>query len=95
MTSPPDNFNDLLRRRLGGGAVAFALDPIAGALRAYGELETADWLLTIDADTHARISVRAHQIPGMLDKAICLAAVEVFEGRPRDLRRKRRVFPKA
>lgn len=92
MTTPRDNFSDLLRRKVSG--VAFALDPIAQALRSYGEPKVADWLLAIDADTHARISVRAHEIPGMLDKAICLAAVEVFEGSPRELHRKRRVFPK-
>ena len=89
MTKPPDNFNDLVRRNVSG--VAFALEPLARQLQAYGEPQVAEWLLTVDADTHAKISVRAHQIPGMLDKAICLAAVEVFEGHPRELHRKRRV----
>ena len=92
MSSNPDNFKDLVGRGVSG--VAFALAPLAVELRAFGEPEVAEWLLTIDPETHANISMRAHQIPGMLDKAICLAAVEVFDGNPRALRRKRRVYPK-
>ena len=88
----PSNLTDLLRRNTSG--VAFALEPIARELNAYGESRVAEWLLNIDADTHAKISVRAHQIPGILDKAICLAAVEIFEGHARVLHRKRRVYPK-
>ena len=92
MTGPSDNFKDLLRRNVSG--VAFALEPLARELQAYGEPQVAEWLLKIDSDTHAKISVRAYQIPGVLDKAICLAAVEVLEGNPRELHRKRRVYPK-
>ena len=92
MSSNPDNFKDLVDRGVSG--VAFALEPLAVELRAYGEPTVAEWLLAIDPDIHAKISMRAHQIPGMLDKAICLAAVEIFGGIPRSLHRKRRVYSK-
>lgn len=86
------NFADLIQRNVSG--VAFELAKAAGQLEAYGEHEVAAWLPTIDSDVHARISMRAHQIPGMLDKAICLACVEILEGKARPLKRRRRAFPK-
>ena len=90
------NLLDLLDRGLGG--IAFDLAPLVRELAAYGEPEAAAWLGTIDADTHAKISVTASRVitAGMIiDKAICLAAVEVREGAPRPLRRKRRLYKSA
>jgi hypothetical protein len=85
------NLLDLMDRGLGG--VAFKLEDLAPQLEAYGESEAASKLLTVDAATHAQISVVAGKYAGLghtMDKSICLAAVEVFEGHPRELRRKRR-----
>jgi hypothetical protein len=89
------NLLDLMARGVGG--VSFDLAPLAKELVAYGEPETAEWLLRIDPDTHAKLSVTANQYlsGNIIDKAICLAAVEVFEGSARPLRRKRRLYPKA
>ena len=90
------NLLDLMDRGLSG--IAFELAPLVRELAAYGEHETAAWLSTIDADTHAKVSVTASRVitAGMIiDKAICLAAVEVREGSPRPLRRKRRSYESA
>jgi len=91
-----------LRYEIKGGFGPFggvSFDPAGPVpeVAAYGEPEVAELLLGMSADTHARISVRAGDLLSdnlTIDKAICLAAVEVFEGRPRPLRRKRRVYPK-
>lgn len=89
------NLLDLMSRGVGG--VSFEIAPLAKELIAYGEPETAEWLLGIDPDTNARVSVLAGQrLSGnIIDKAICLAAVELHEGAARPLRRKRRLYPKA
>ena len=87
------NLLDLMNRGLGG--VAFKLDDLVPQLEAYGESEAASRLLSCDPDTHAQISIVAGRYAGQghtIDKSICLAAVEVFEGTPRELRRKRRKF---
>ena len=87
------NLLDLMDRGLSG--IAFDLAPLVRELAAFGEEEIAAWLSTIDADTHAKISVTASRVitAGMIiDKAICLAAVEVREGAPRALRRTRRSY---
>ena len=89
------NLLDLMDRSLGG--VAFDAQPLARELAAYGEPEAARMLLSMDSDTHRRISVEAGKLLGQkvtIDRAICLAAVAVFEGKPRELCRKRRVYPK-
>lgn len=78
--------------------MAFEPAPLAAQLEAYGEPEAAAKMLAMSADTHMRISVAAGRLLSQdltIDKAICLAAVEVFEGAPRDLRRKRRVYSKS
>jgi len=90
------NLGDLLDRGIGG--VSFNPRDLAPELAAYGEPEAAEKLLDMSPDTHAEISVLAGRLLSgnlTIDKAICLAAVEVFEGRSRPLRRKRRVYPKA
>jgi hypothetical protein len=89
------NLLDLMARGVSG--VSFELAPLAKELVAYGEPETAAWLLGIDSDTHAKISVQASQYlaGNIIDKAICLAAVEIFEGNARPLRRKRRMYSKS
>ncbi|HTU68362.1 MAG TPA: hypothetical protein VMF52_20635 [Steroidobacteraceae bacterium] len=87
------NLLDLMDRGLSG--IAFDIVPLVRELSAYGEHETAAWLGTIDADTHAKISTTASRVitAGMIiDKAICLAAVEVREGASRPLRRNRRSY---
>jgi hypothetical protein len=89
------NLLDLMERGIGG--VSFNPIDIAPELIAYGESEAAELLLAMSSDTHAQISVLAGRLLSgklTIDKAICLAAVEVFEGRSRPLRRKRRVYPK-
>ena len=83
----------LMDRGLSG--ISFELAPLVRELAAYGEHEAAAWLCTIDAETHAKVSVTASRvITGnmTIDKAICLAAVEVREGAPRPLRRNRRSY---
>lgn len=90
------NLLDLMDRGVGG--VSFNPRDLAPQLVAYGEPEAAEMLLDMSPDTHAQISVLASRLLSSnltIDKAICLAAVEVFEGRSRPLRRKRRVYPKA
>jgi hypothetical protein len=71
-------------------------------LIAYGEPEAASKLQMLDATELQAIGRRAHAIWStfsgehgpMLDKAICLAIVEHIEGRPRELKRKRRQYPR-
>jgi hypothetical protein len=90
------NLRDLMDR--GTGGVSFDPADLAPELVAYGEPEAAEFLLTVSPDTHAQISVIAGHLLSdkiTIDKAICLAAIEVLEGRARPLRRKRRVYAKA
>ena len=90
------NLLDLLDKGVGG--VSFSPSDLAPELVAYGEPGAAKMLLTMSSDTHVQISVLAGRLLSgtlTIDKTICLAAVEVFEGRARSLRRKRRVYPKA
>ena len=90
------NLAELHRRKVNG--VAFDPPDLAVELVAYGEPDAADFLLSMSEDTHTRVSVLALRklISQRLtvDKAICLAAVEIHEGSPRELKRKRRVYPK-
>ena len=90
------NLTDLQERGVNG--VAFDLEPLAVELDAYGEHEIATKLRKVNPETHAKISEAALSKMVSLglttDKAICLAAVEILEGEPRDLRRKRRVYSK-
>jgi hypothetical protein len=82
----------------GLGGVAFDPEPLARELLAFGEAEAAELLLKMSPSEHEQISVRAGRLLSRnltIDKAICLAAVEIFEGQPRELRRKRRVYPKS
>ena len=89
------NLLDLMERGVSG--VAFNPADLAPELIAYGEPKAAEALLQMTSDTHAQISVMASRLLSdnlTINKAICLAAVEVFEGHARPLRRKRRVYPK-
>lgn len=81
----------------GASGVSFDALTLARELEAYGEPEAAELMLKMTPATHAKISEAALRFAlenQTIDKAICLAAVEIFEGRPRLLRRKRRVYPK-
>jgi hypothetical protein len=87
------NLRYLMDRGLSG--ISFEIAPLVRELAAYGEHEASAWLSTIDAETHAKVSVAASRVitAGMTtDKAICLAAVEVREGAARPLRRNRRSY---
>jgi hypothetical protein len=98
------NLDDLLLGALGGGEpiVVFEPDKLSHELVAYGEPEAAEKLICLGPDELRAIGRRAHHIwtgfsgesGPMLDKAICLAVVEHLEGKPRDLKRRRRQYPK-
>jgi hypothetical protein len=98
-------FDDLLMRTLeagGGNSVVFDPQKLAKELIAYGESEAATKLLRLGLEELQAIGRRASQTflnfsgehGPILDKAICLAVVEHVEGKPRDLKRKRRIYPK-
>jgi len=76
--------------------VTFDPNELGQELIAFGEIENALMLSKIDADDYWRISILASRL--LFDhpvyKALCLAAVEVLEGAPRPLKRKRRILPK-
>lgn len=74
---------------------------VASELDRYGEADTARWILTCSEDELVRIGSVGFWISGAAatrrgsesvsdQKALCLAAVYVKEGRPRDLALKRR-----
>ena len=88
------NLNRLREKNING--VAFDIAPLVRELRAFGEDETAEWLDQVDDATHdnvSRLAMKALLKEQMtIDKAICLAAVEVLEGNSRPLRRKRRSY---
>ena len=83
-------------------AVAFEPKDMVRELEAYGEGDVAAKLKQLGPKDIHRIGVRAHEIYSdfdgergpMLDTAICLAIVEHIEGKPRPLKRKKRVYPK-
>lgn len=78
--------------------VTFRTIDIVPQLIAYGEPEAAEKLMQLDESALLKIGVIAFEnylVPKtILNKAICLAVVEFFEGSKRELRRKRRIFPK-
>lgn len=78
--------------------ISFCLEHLVPELRAFGEEKTAEWLATLDEETHASVSRLALTIMlrerTFVDKAIALAAVEIFEGSLRPLRRRRRFYGK-
>lgn len=88
------NLNRLGKKNING--VAFDIAPLVRELKAFGEDESAEWLDQVDDPTHDKVSRLAMKIllreRMTIDKAICLAAVEVFEGSSRPLRRKRRNY---
>ena len=88
------NLADLQNRGVNG--VAFDLNVLSLELEAYGESEAAAWLRQISSDVHAKVSESAQtkmvSLGCTTDKAICLAAIEVLEGAPRELRRKKRAY---
>ena len=83
-------------------SIIFNPQTIAKELRAYGEPEAADKLLSLPSASLQAIGRRAHEISiefeggrgPMIVTAICLAVVEHVEGTRRPLRRKRRRFSK-
>ena len=91
------NLSDLQSRNLNG--IAFNHGGLSRELDAYGEPEAAELMKVVSPEKQAEISARATTIllreSCIIDKAICLAAVEVFFGEARPLRRKRRVYPKS
>jgi hypothetical protein len=100
-----DTLGVILKRTLdaeAGNTVAFNPEKIVPELIAYGEPEAAAKLVQLSAQELQVIGRRAHELWSdftgergpMLDKAICLAVVERVEGQPRDLKRKRRQYPK-
>jgi hypothetical protein len=100
MSSP----DDMLKRAIEAGASTVVFDPkrLVQELIAFGESEAASKLLLLEANELQAIGRRANAIWNdftgergpTLDKAICLAVVEHVEGKPRELRRKRRQYPK-
>jgi hypothetical protein len=74
------------------------LDRISTHLRAYGENEAATWVLSLNAEQHNRLGELASSILHgsnenmYLAKALALAAVQLYEGSPRPLKRKRRLM---
>ena len=70
-------------------------DNLVQDLVAYGEEEAAAQLMNLTKEDYDRLGHIAfeHACPGMLlAKASALAAIEIIEGKPRELKRKRRVF---
>jgi hypothetical protein len=66
-------------------------------LKAYGEDSVAKKIRGLSKGEYDRLSEIAftHSLSGMLlAKALALAAVEVVEGAPRELMRRRRILPK-
>ncbi|PIA66083.1 hypothetical protein [Pseudomonas sediminis] len=78
--------------------VTFRPVDIAPQLIAYGEPEAAEKLMQLDDCSLHKIGVLAfnnYLVPKtILNKAICLAVIEHLEGTKRELRRKKRIFPK-
>jgi hypothetical protein len=70
-------------------------ESIVQDLKDYGEDESASQILHLSAEDWNRFDKIAskHAYTGMLlAKAVALAAVEITEGKPRELKRKRRIF---
>ena len=98
------SFDDLLRASFegGGGTVVFDPKNLVKELIAYGEPEAATKLMLLDTQALQAIGRRADAIWSdfsgergpTLDKALCLAIVEHIEGKRRELKRKRRVYPR-
>ena len=75
------------------GTIVTPPENIAQQLRAYGEESAASAIPNLNKEQLERISKIAysHSLSGMLlAKAVSLAAIEVIEGTPRDLKRTRR-----
>jgi len=70
-------------------------DNVVQDLVEYGEDEAAGQVMNLSKEDYDRLGQIAfeHACTGMLlAKALALAAVEIIEGKPRELKRKRRVF---
>jgi len=97
-------FLDQILGSLGSGkpTVVFSPADMVKELVAYGEPEAAERLMQLSPDEIEQIGELAHkhystfsgESGPMLDTAICLGIIEHLEGKPRALRRKRRVNPK-
>jgi hypothetical protein len=73
-------------------------DDLVKNLLAYGEKAASERVPTMSAENYQRVCELGfrHALTGMLLlKAGCLAAIEVLEGKPRELKRKRRVWADA
>jgi hypothetical protein len=88
------NLLDIQKERING--VAFNPADLVKELQAYGEPTAAERMKFVSQEEHNKISALAMKIllreACVIDKAICLAAIEVFEGSHRPLARKRRVY---
>ena len=80
------------------GVVETPPEVLIADLQSYGEDEVAAQVHSLSKGQIERLGQIAftHACTGMLlAKALSLAAVEVVEGAPRELKRKRRVFKRA
>ena len=87
--------HDLIR--VGSGGINYEPEALMGDLFAFGEPDAAEAVpnLRLDQLVQIKISASRHLSgSGLISRALCLAAVEVIEGKARPLRRKRRVYPK-
>jgi len=79
------------------GTLECTRESLQRVLRSYGEDEVAAVIANLPDEQWRKIGSLAFDYvcrpsSGLLAKALALAAVEVVEGTPRDLRRKRRDF---
>jgi hypothetical protein len=90
---------DVLAAELPAGSshfVAASRADLAADLRSYGEDELALRAVDLTTDEMVRIGLRAGDLAdapgpdGLYSRLLATAAVEVMEGAPRELRRKRR-----
>ena len=84
--------------RAAGSLLIMSRQTLAAQLWAYGEEAASERVAMLSADEYQRVCQIGFQyaLTGMdLGKAGCLAAIEVMEGRPRELRRSRRIWTEA
>ena len=87
--------HDLMRHSKAG--INFEPEALCSDLVAYGEPDAATAIETMPLDQLfliKELALKRLSGGGLISRAICLAAIEVLEGAPRPLRRKRRVYAK-
>ena len=102
LNSNPDEFMARMMKE-SRQSILFKREDVVKTLLEYGEPEVAKKLSRLGLKALREIGYRAHEIYSdfsgahgpRLDIAICRAAVEYIEGKPRPLKRKRRVVSKA